>query len=149
LSVILGIISKPNNTAMPSPTLRIARPTNNLSALQDFYVNALGLQVIGSFADHAGYDGIMLGHPEYSWHLEFTKQHGVIFPRAPTKEHLLVFYFPVQEEWEAAVTAVEVNGGVRVESENPYWDVKGVTFEDPDGYRVVLQGTSCPVNRKG
>ena len=22
---------------------------------------------------------------------------------------------------------------------NPYWDRDGVTFEDPDGYRVVLQ----------
>lgn len=22
---------------------------------------------------------------------------------------------------------------------NPYWDRLGVTFEDPDGYRVVLQ----------
>jgi len=22
---------------------------------------------------------------------------------------------------------------------NPYWDKKGRTFEDPDGYRVVLQ----------
>lgn len=24
---------------------------------------------------------------------------------------------------------------------NPYWDRQGVTFEDPDGYRVVLQRT--------
>ena len=131
---------------MPSPTLRIARPTNELSALQDFYVNALGLQVIGSFSDHSGYDGLMLGHPDYSWHLEFTKQHGVVAPRAPTKEHLLVLYFPVKEEWEAAVKRAEENGGLKVESENPYWDVKGATFEDPDGYRVVLQGTGWPVS---
>lgn len=26
-----------------------------------------------------------------------------------------------------------------VPSFNPYWDMSGVTFEDPDGYRVVLQ----------
>lgn len=26
-----------------------------------------------------------------------------------------------------------------VESYNPYWDEVGATFEDPDGYRVVLQ----------
>jgi hypothetical protein len=26
-----------------------------------------------------------------------------------------------------------------VPSFNPYWDRDGVTFEDPDGYRIVLQ----------
>jgi len=26
-----------------------------------------------------------------------------------------------------------------VPSFNPYWDRDGVTFEDPDGYRVVVQ----------
>jgi hypothetical protein len=26
-----------------------------------------------------------------------------------------------------------------VRSYNPYWEEAGVTFEDPDGYRVVLQ----------
>ena len=25
---------------------------------------------------------------------------------------------------------------------NPYWDLVGKTFEDPDGYRVVLQNAS-------
>ena len=30
-------------------------------------------------------------------------------------------------------------GFVQVASFNPYWDVHGQTFEDVDGYRVVLQ----------
>jgi hypothetical protein len=25
---------------------------------------------------------------------------------------------------------------------NAYWDDKGVTFEDPDGYRILLQDAS-------
>ena len=29
-----------------------------------------------------------------------------------------------------------------VKAFNPYWDRKGKTFEDPDGYRVVLQQAS-------
>jgi len=29
-----------------------------------------------------------------------------------------------------------------VEPENPYWEVNGVTIEDPDGWRIVLQNTS-------
>lgn len=51
-----------------------------------------------------------------------------------------MFYIPDKKEWEDAVKKVERAGGKRVGSENPYWDLdgKGVTFEDPDGYRVVL-----------
>ena len=26
-----------------------------------------------------------------------------------------------------------------VQSYNPYWDKNGLTFADPDGYRVVIQ----------
>jgi predicted lactoylglutathione lyase len=37
------------------------------------------------------------------------------------------------------VARVEEAGGKRVKSENPYWDVNGATFEDPDGWRFVLQ----------
>jgi len=129
------------------PTLRIARPTNNLEALTTFYVDGLGLQQLSSFKDHTSFDGVMLGHPDYQWHLEFTHQHGVIVERAPSKEHLLVFYEEKREEWEGMVERVEKTGGVRVESENPWWEVNGVTFEDPDGYRIVLYNGSWPTRR--
>lgn len=130
---------------MPSPTIRIARPTNDLATLTAFYTSALGLQVIASFADHAGFDGIMLGHPDHAWHLEFTHQHNVpVDTRPPSKEHLLVFYLPEKQAWEAAVKRVEAAGGRRVESENPYWDVSGVTFQDPEGWRLVLQNAGWP-----
>ena len=91
----------------------------------------------------------MLGHPDYQWHLEFTHQHGVTVDRAPSKEHLLVFYEPNKEEWEKLVERVEKAGGVKVKSENPYWEVNGATFEDPDGYRIVLQNTSWPTSPSG
>jgi hypothetical protein len=35
-------------------------------------------------------------------------------------------------------------GFAPVPSYNPYWDVTGRTFEDPDGYRVVLQCAAWP-----
>jgi catechol 2,3-dioxygenase-like lactoylglutathione lyase family enzyme len=131
---------------MPSATIRIARPTNDISTLSAFYTSALGLRVIGSFTNHAGFDGIMLGHAHYAWHLEFTHQHGVtIDVRPPSNEHLLVFYLPDKAEWEAAVARVERAGGKRVESENPYWDVCGVTFADPEGWRFVLQNAGWSV----
>lgn len=132
---------------MPSATLRIARPTSNLPALKAFYTQALGLQIVGSFENHNGYDGLMLGDPSYTWHLEFTYEHGKTVPRAPSKEHLLVFYLPKKGEWDAAVKKVEEYGGVKVKSENPYWDVVGATFEDPDGYRVVLQNAGWPTRK--
>jgi uncharacterized glyoxalase superfamily protein PhnB len=86
----------------------------------------------------------MLGHPSYQWHLEFTYQHGVTVARAPTKEHLLVFYEPYKEKWEQMVKTVEKAGGIRVESENPYWGKQGVTVEDPEGWRVVLWNGDWP-----
>lgn len=87
---------------------------------------------------------MMLGLPNCPWHLEFTHQHGVTVENAPSKEHLLVFYLPEKEEWEAAIGRIESAGGKRVRSENPYWDLEGITFEDPDGYRVVLQNAGWP-----
>jgi hypothetical protein len=36
---------------------------------------------------------------------------------------------------------LEALGHRPVEPENPYWRDKSVTFEDPDGWRVVLCAT--------
>jgi hypothetical protein len=54
----------------------------------------------------------------------------------------LVFYLPDEREWRAAVARLERAGNRPVESFNPYWDKRGRTFEDPDGYRVVLENES-------
>jgi hypothetical protein len=127
---------------MSPRSLRIARPTNNISALTSFYTTNLDFQVLSSFENHAGFDGVILGLPNCAWHLEFTCQRGVTVGRAPTTEHLLVAYYPEKSEWEAAVQRMLDAGVESVRSENPYWDVSGKTFEDPDGYRVVLQNES-------
>lgn len=38
------------------------------------------------------------------------------------------------------LTALMKNAGYQpVPSYNPYWDENGLTFADPDGYRVVIQ----------
>jgi hypothetical protein len=64
--------------------------------------------------------------------------------KAPTEENLLVFYIPDEAEWQQAVNRMIQQGYQPVKSYNPYWDVRGKTFEDPDGYRVVLQSASWP-----
>lgn len=122
--------------------LRVARATDNLPDVVRFYRDALGFEVVGSFEDHEGFDGAMLGHPGLGYHLEFTHQRGTKVGRAPTEENLLVFYLPNRFEWQATIERVFAAGGERVASANPYWDRDGVTFEDPDGYRVVLHNSA-------
>ncbi|WP_426490155.1 VOC family protein [Hymenobacter sp. 102] len=124
---------------MPVPLLRVARPTDDLSALLHFYCDGLGLQVLTSFTAHNGFDGVMLGHPQAPYHFEFTHQPGHLVGRAPTLDNLVVFYLPDAAEWQAAVARMRATGFAPVPSYNPYWDQQGLTFEDPDGYRVVLQ----------
>lgn len=119
--------------------LRIARATDQLEEIMNFYRVGLGFVVIRSFADHDGFDGVMLGHADAQYHLEFTRQHGHTAGHAPTKENLLVFYLPDEDMWKTAVQRMIDHGYGPVPSHNPYWDVRGKTFEDTDGYRVVLQ----------
>jgi catechol 2,3-dioxygenase-like lactoylglutathione lyase family enzyme len=126
-------------SSMNFPKLRIARPTDNLPALLPFYCDGLGLRQLTAFSAHNGFDGVMLGHPQAPYHLEFTHQPGHAVGRAPTADNLLVFYLPDAAEWQAAVQRMRAAGFAPVPAYNPYWDQLGCTFEDPDGYRVVLQ----------
>jgi len=125
--------------------IRIARPTNDLDLLLPFYCDSLGFDVLGSFTDHEGFDGIMLGHKSCGYHLEFTRAKHHDAGRAPTQDNLLVFYIPDQETLAKLVARMQGNGYPAVESFNPYWDRCGKTFEDPDGYRVVLANMESPV----
>jgi catechol 2,3-dioxygenase-like lactoylglutathione lyase family enzyme len=121
------------------PVLRVARPSDDLDALLPFYRDGLGMTVLYRFEDHAGFDGIMLGREGAPYHLEFTRKRGHAAGRAPTEDNLLVFYHPDREAWRMAVQRMRDAGFAPVRSFNPYWDKEGMTFEDPDGYRVVLQ----------
>lgn len=121
-----------------TPKLRVARPTADLDALLPFYMTGLGLKVLARFEGHDGFDGVMLGHPQAPWHLEFTcSPHPA--PRAPSLDNLLVLYLPNRAEWQAAVARMRAAGFAPVSALNPYWDRQGATFEDPEGWRVVLQ----------
>lgn len=122
--------------------LRIARPTDDLAAVLQFYRDGLGFEVLYEFKDHDGFDGVMLGRKGAAYHLEFTRKHEHTAGRAPTEENLLVFYVPDELGWKAAVTRLENAGHKPVKAFNSYWDKNGETFEDPDGYRVVLQNAS-------
>ena len=122
--------------------LRVARPTDDLDAVVRFYREGMGFAILFEFHDHDGFDGVMLGHVGACYHLEFTSKRGHKVGRAPTEDNLLVFYLPNRDEWELAVARMLAQGHQPVRAFNPYWDRHGKTFEDPDGYRVVLQNTT-------
>jgi len=120
------------------PHLRVARGTDHLDEILRFYRDGLGFALVGEFHDHQGFDGVMLGLAGAGYHLEFTRERGVAAGRAPGKENLIVLYLPEAEAYRAAVARMEGAGYAPVRSHNPYWDDSGTTFEDADGYRIVL-----------
>jgi len=120
---------------------RIARPTDQLDKIIEFYGEGLGLKRVGGFENHDGYDGAMFGLPDVEYHLEFTQHIDGSPCPAPTKDNLLVFYIPDQNEIEIVKNRLHQLGYDEVEPENPYWHEKSITIEDPDGWRIVLMNT--------
>jgi len=122
-----------------APHLRIARPVGSLERSVSLYQKGLGLDEIGRFENHDGFDGVMLGKPGQTWHFEFTYRRAHPVAPAPTPEDLIVLYLPDADAWRQACAAMLDAGFAEVPSFNPYWGQRGRTFEDPDRYRVVLQ----------
>jgi catechol 2,3-dioxygenase-like lactoylglutathione lyase family enzyme len=128
---------------LPVRAVRVARPTDRLDEVVRFYRDALGLEQIGSFSGHAGYDGVMLGLPGEALHLELTSHaEGSPCP-APTRDNLLVLYLEDRAAVDAVAARLAALGHPAVEPENPYWRSRSVTVEDPDGWRVVLVDASA------
>ena len=122
-----------------TPQLRIARPVSDLARSTGMYCRGLGLEVLGSFTDHDGFDGAILGRRGASYHFELTRCRAHPVRPTPTLDDLLVLYIPAKREWRALCSDMLGAGFRRVASFNPYWDERGRTFQDPDGYRIVLE----------
>lgn len=123
---------------LPVSQVRIARPTDRLDEVVAFYRDGLGLSEIGSFHRHAGYDGVIVGLPDADYHLEFTSHERGSPGSAPSNDNLLVLYLPGPDGVDSVAARLESGGHRPVEPDNPYWKTIGITFEDPDGWRVVL-----------
>ncbi|ASK61010.1 hypothetical protein CFK37_01675 [Virgibacillus phasianinus] len=122
--------------------IRIARPTDKFDEVIDFYEKGLGLERMTDFTGHRGYTGVIYGLPGISYHLEFTKHVDGSPCSAPTHDNLLVLYIPDKQEIDAIYDRLKQMGYDAVEPENHYWKEKGITIEDPDGWRVVLMNTN-------
>jgi catechol 2,3-dioxygenase-like lactoylglutathione lyase family enzyme len=129
----------------PASHVRIARPARDLSAAERFWVRGLGLDVLLRLDDTAegGHALLVVGWRGAGWHLELVGDPAGETPPQPTDEDLLVLYLDGLVH-EALITRLVDAGGKRVRARNPYWDERGVTIADPDGYRLVLCTNSWP-----
>jgi GNAT superfamily N-acetyltransferase/catechol 2,3-dioxygenase-like lactoylglutathione lyase family enzyme len=114
--------------------LRVARHTERLDEVVAFYRDGLGLTEIGGFRDHDGYDGVFLAVAGTHAHLEFTAGGGQGVS-SPHPDSLLVLYLGNAEAVRAVATRLGVDP---IAPAHPYWAEHGSTFQDPDGFQVVL-----------
>lgn len=117
--------------------LRTARHTLSLQPIINFYTLIIGLDILGEFTNHAGYDGVFLGRRNLNWHLEFTTT-GESVDYQFDEDDLLVFYPESKEDYNEIIVRIEKNNIIKTVAKNPYWQENGITIKDPDGYRIVI-----------
>ena len=127
---------------MQVAAMRVARPTRDLSRIRRFYEVAVGLEVIWTFNDHDGFDGVVFGSPEAKWQLEIVGTPHEISPR-PTIEDALVLFLADISEILLVTQRLRAEETAEVSANdpelNPYWPRNGaLTFVDPDGYRLII-----------
>jgi catechol 2,3-dioxygenase-like lactoylglutathione lyase family enzyme len=121
--------------------VRLARPARDLTRSTRFYRDLLGLPAVGGFENHDGYDGVFFALPGGA-ELELTI--GPAQPAPSTDEDLVVLYVRTWAEVEAIGARLTAAGVTRIQNRNPYWNRSGLTFLDPDGYRLVIAAGSMP-----
>jgi len=117
--------------------LRVARHTNNLEKIEDFYVNILGFERLGGFQNHNNYDGVFIGKTGLDWHFEFTQSE----TKADHKfdeDDIIVLYPDTIRKYNMLLESLLENDIPGITAINPYWNENGQMFQDPDGYRIVV-----------
>jgi len=117
--------------------LRIARHTDNLDKIKEFYSQIMGLEVLFSFENHNDYSGVFLAKPGQGWHLEFTSSADKANHKFD-EEDLLVFYPKERDEYDEILRQIETHNIQQLKPKNPFWVDNGVLIHDPDGYGVIV-----------
>ena len=117
--------------------LRVARHTDNMSKIIQFYTEIIGLQILGRFTDHDGYDGVFLGLADMDWHFEFTtSDHSP--EHQPDLDDVLVFYTPSQAKYTSIINNLTLAKQSTFVAKNPYWNAHGSCYFDPDNFPIVI-----------
>jgi hypothetical protein len=146
--IIHGLSARPLNSgvrrreATVIQQIRITRPVVDVERSVAMYTRGLGWRKVGGFIDHNGFDGAMLQGESKGFHVEFTSCRNHPVRPSPTREDLLVVYVPDSKEWGVLCASMLEAAFVEVKPFNPYWAQYGRTFQDPDGYLVVIQQSS-------
>ncbi|MFC4618751.1 VOC family protein [Camelliibacillus cellulosilyticus] len=127
---------------LPAVQMRVARPTQKMDKMIQFYRDGVGLKVITAFG-HGEQRGIVFGLPDERHQLEelLEQEPGGPVP-APTDEDLLVLYIPNKRKRDEIADRLMKRGYAPVRPRNPYWEKSGLTFVDPDGWCLVLMNTT-------
>ncbi len=121
------------------PKLRLSRPTNNLENVLRFYCDGLGFEVLDRYEAQQGWDGLIIGHRDWPYQLEFSRRRdGSVVPLAPTPEHSVVFCIEDHDFWEKTLQSLFEAGFTQVTPPQLYADSGVASYEDPDGYRLIL-----------
>ena len=117
--------------------LRVARHTNDIEQIRSFYLDILGLELLGGFEDHKGYDGVFLGKANLGWHLEFTKSRDIVDFNYGDEDYL-VFYPENDGEYQSILNRISESKIKYVVSKNPFWNSNGKIILDPDGFQIII-----------
>lgn len=117
--------------------LRVARHTNDLKKVENFYVNILGFERLGGFQNHNNYDGVFIGKPDSDWHFEFT-QSKTEADHKFDDDDIIVLYPDTITKYNKLLESLLENDIKEITAINPYWNENGQMFLDPDGYRIVI-----------
>lgn len=125
--------------------LRVARHTNDLKKIENFYVDILGFEQLGGFENHNNYDGIFIGKSGLDWHFEFT-QSNVKAIHSFDEEDVIVLYPKTISDYNELINKLIHNNISTITAANPFWNENGKMIQDPDGYRIVISPLKAVIN---
>lgn len=125
--------------------LRVARHTNNLEAIEHFYVNILGFEQLGGFENHNNYDGIFIGKSGLDWHFEFT-QSQTKANHTFDEDDVIVLYPKTILDYNELIKKLLQHNISSTHATNPFWNENGKMFLDPDGYRIVISPLKAEIS---
>ncbi|MEN2416021.1 VOC family protein [Flavobacterium mesophilum] len=125
--------------------LRVARHTDDLKKIEDFYVNVLGFEQLGEFQNHNNYNGIFIGKSGLDWHFEFT-QSTTKAKHTFDEDDVIVLYPKSILAYKELIHKLENLNISTITAANPFWNENGKMIQDPDGYRIVISPLKAEIS---